>query len=155
MFVSALNVCFSILLQKVVFSLSCLQHTMCLSPCKISSCDLNERQWVSLQKSYFTSGINCVHCSNKPGTYSVHRIFGFYSIETSHTTPKFCNADCFPQNSKCIFGNKSAALKRQWNSSSIGTILFSPLFNFTCPNLGYDLGFRRIWLLVFIFFFFL
>lgn len=29
--------------QKIMFSLSCLQHTVCLSPHKISSCDLNKR----------------------------------------------------------------------------------------------------------------
>lgn len=89
-----------------------------------------------------------------PENYSVYRIFYFF-IEAFGTTPKFCNADCFPQNSKHVFGNKAAALKRWWDSLRNKKILISRTFFFfffsPWPNLGHDLGLRKIWLIVLFF----
>lgn len=81
-----------------------------------------------LGKSYYTSGINCVNCSDKPwklfGVWNFY-LFIFFFIEAFGTTSKFCNVDCFPQNSKHIFGNKATALKRWWDPLCNEKILIS------------------------------
>lgn len=55
--------------------------------------------------------MHIVQINPEPTQYT--ELLGFFPIATSCTTSKFCNADCFPQNSKYIFGNKATALKRQ------------------------------------------